>query len=114
MSTPSLRLSPVPHRPYWTASVSREETLAVREKFRKADWRQLNHKPSTTKVVVWVKRLWNRCVIPSDTVVGAHFGRAGQEARNGPSEGELMKTVMSGTSLVGSRETSLKRAFSHF
>jgi hypothetical protein len=25
-----------------------------------------------TKVVVWVKRLWDRYVIPSDTVVGAH------------------------------------------
>jgi hypothetical protein len=26
----------------------------------------------------------------SDTVVGAHFGRAGQGARNGPSEDELI------------------------
>ena len=67
------------HRLYWTASVSREETLAVREIFRKADWRQLTYEPSMTKVVVWAKRLWDRYVIPSDTVVGAHFGRAGQK-----------------------------------
>jgi hypothetical protein len=49
-------------RPHWTVPVSREETLAIREKFRKVDWRPPNHKPKTTKVVSWAKSLWDRYV----------------------------------------------------
>jgi hypothetical protein len=35
----------VSHRQHWTVPVSREETLAVREKFQKIGWRPPTHKP---------------------------------------------------------------------
>jgi hypothetical protein len=62
MDAPPLRPRPVSPRPHWTDPVPREETLAVREKFRKVGWRQPNHKPSTTKIVAWAKSLWDRYV----------------------------------------------------
>jgi hypothetical protein len=43
---------PLQSRPvsqHCTVPVSREEALAVREKFRRASWRAPNHKPKTTK-----------------------------------------------------------------
>ncbi len=42
--------------------MSREETLVIREKFRKVGWRPPTHKPKTTKVVAWAKTLWDRYV----------------------------------------------------
>jgi hypothetical protein len=39
--------------------VSREETLAGREKFRKIGWFAPNHKPKTKKVIATAKRLWD-------------------------------------------------------
>jgi hypothetical protein len=35
---------PHSHRQHWTVPVSREETLAIREKFQKIDWRPPNLK----------------------------------------------------------------------
>jgi hypothetical protein len=52
----------VSSRPHWTILVPREETLALREKFRKDGWHRPNHKPSTTKIVAWTKSLWDRHV----------------------------------------------------
>src|SRR2546423_21969 len=53
---------PVSTRPHWTSSISPEETLKRRDKFRKIDWRPPNHKPSTKKVVAWAKTVWSRYV----------------------------------------------------
>src|SRR4051812_34499331 len=39
MSEISLQSCPVPHRQHWTVPVSREEMLAVGEKFRRVGWR---------------------------------------------------------------------------
>jgi hypothetical protein len=65
MRAPSLRSSAVSQIPHWTVPVSREETLAVREKFRKIGWRKPNNKPNTTKVMAWAKTLWDRYLPPS-------------------------------------------------
>jgi hypothetical protein len=46
--------------------MSREETLAVREKFQKIGWRLPNLKPKTKKVVVWAKNVWDRYLILVD------------------------------------------------
>src|SRR5271156_3323673 len=54
---------PVPLRPHWTEPVSREETLARREKFRKVGWLPPNHKPKTKKIIATAKRLWDKYVI---------------------------------------------------
>jgi hypothetical protein len=43
--------------------VSREETLAVREKFQEIGWRP------PKKVVVWVKNVWERYLILVDLQV---------------------------------------------
>jgi hypothetical protein len=51
MDASPLEPRPVSFRPHWIDPVPREETLAVRENFRKVGWRQTNHKPSTTKIV---------------------------------------------------------------
>ena len=64
MSEIPLQSRPVPHSQHWTVPVSREETLAVREKFRRVDWRAPNHKPKTTKIVAWAKNLWDRYLTP--------------------------------------------------
>jgi len=40
--------------------VSREETLARREKFQKIGWLPPNHKPKTKKVIATAKRLWDK------------------------------------------------------
>src|SRR5277367_1753675 len=56
---------PVP-RQHWAVPVRREETLAVRDQFRKVGWRPPNHKPKTTKLVASAKSLWDRYVVPSD------------------------------------------------
>jgi hypothetical protein len=50
-------------RPHWTEPVSREETLARREKFQKIGWLPPNHKPKTKKVIATAKRLWDKYVI---------------------------------------------------
>jgi hypothetical protein len=50
---------------HWTVPVAREETLAVREKFRKMGWRPPIHKPSTSKVVARAKSLWDRYMTTS-------------------------------------------------
>jgi hypothetical protein len=63
MNVPSLQPRPVPPRPHWTDPVSREETLARREKFRKIGWLPPNHKPKTKKVIATAKKLWDRYVI---------------------------------------------------
>ena len=49
MNVPPLQPGPVPSRPHWTEPVSREETLARREKFQKIGWLPPNHKPKTKK-----------------------------------------------------------------
>jgi hypothetical protein len=69
MSEIPLQSRPVPHRQRWTVPVSREETLAVQEKFRRVDWRAPNHKPKTTKIVAWAKNLWDRYLTPVDLQV---------------------------------------------
>jgi hypothetical protein len=43
--------------------VSREETLARREKFQKIGWLPPNHKPKTKNVIATAKRLWDKYVI---------------------------------------------------
>jgi hypothetical protein len=58
-----LQTCPVPPRPHWTEPVSREETLARREKFRKIGWLPPNFKPKTKKAIATAKRLWDRYVI---------------------------------------------------
>ena len=50
MSEIPLQSRPVPHRQHWTVPVSREETLAVREKFRRVSWRAPNHKPKNNQL----------------------------------------------------------------
>jgi hypothetical protein len=62
MNLPPLLPCPVP-RLRWTESVSREETLAGREKFHKVGWFAPNHKPKTKKVIATAKRLWDKYVI---------------------------------------------------
>jgi hypothetical protein len=62
MNVPPLRPLPVPSRPHWTEPVSREETLARREKFQKIGWLPPNHKPKTKKVIATAKRLWDKYV----------------------------------------------------
>jgi hypothetical protein len=69
MSEIPLQSRPVSHRQHWTVPVSWEETLAVREKFRRVGWRALNHKPKTTKIVAWAKNLWVRYLTPGDLQV---------------------------------------------
>jgi hypothetical protein len=49
--------------------VSREETLAIREKFQKISWRPPNLKPKTKKVVIWAKNVWGRYLILVDLQV---------------------------------------------
>jgi hypothetical protein len=66
MSVISSQSRTVSHRQHWTVPVSREETLAVREKFQKIGWRPPNHKPKTKKVVVWAKNVWDRYLILVD------------------------------------------------
>ena len=63
MNVPPLQPRPVPPRPHWTEPVSREETLARREKFQKIGWLPPNHKPKTKKVIATAKRLWDKYVI---------------------------------------------------
>jgi hypothetical protein len=63
MNVPPLRFRPVPPRPHWTEPVSREETLARREKFQKIGWLPPNHKPKTKKGIATAKRLWDKYVI---------------------------------------------------
>jgi len=63
MNVPPLRPGLIPPRPHWTEPVSREETLARREKFQKIGWLPPNHKPKTKKVIATAKRLWDRYVI---------------------------------------------------
>src|SRR5271155_3345215 len=63
MNLPPLQPRPVPPRPYRTEPVSREETLARREKFQKIGWFAPNHKPKTKKVITTAKRLWDKHVI---------------------------------------------------
>ena len=43
--------------------MSREETLARREKFQKIGWLPPNHKPKTKKGIATAKRLWDKYVI---------------------------------------------------
>jgi hypothetical protein len=56
---------PVP-REHRSVPVRREETLAVRDQFRRVGWRPPNHKPKTTKLVTSAKSLWDRYVVPGD------------------------------------------------
>ena len=63
MNLTPLQPCPVPSRPHWTEPVSREETLARREKFQKIGWFAPNHKPKTKKVIATAKRLWDKYVI---------------------------------------------------
>ena len=60
MNTPPLQPRSVPPRPHWTEPVSREETLARREKI---GWLPPNHKPKTKKGITTVKRLCDKYVI---------------------------------------------------
>ncbi|KAL8736770.1 MAG: hypothetical protein Q9166_000136 [cf. Caloplaca sp. 2 TL-2023] len=57
MEAPSLQLTANPPRSYWTLPVSREETLALREKFRKVGWRKPNHISKTTKIIARAKKI---------------------------------------------------------
>ena len=52
--------------------MSREETLAVREKFQKIGWRPPNLKPKTKKIVIWAKNVWDRYLILVDLVVSGY------------------------------------------
>jgi hypothetical protein len=61
-----LQPSPDVSRSHWTVPVTREETLTIREKFRKVGWRKPNYKPNTTKVIEGAKNLWNRYVARGD------------------------------------------------
>ena len=63
MNVPPLQPRLVPPHPHWTESVSREETLARREKFRKIGWLPPNFKPKTKKAIATAKRLWDKYVI---------------------------------------------------
>jgi hypothetical protein len=63
MNVPPLQPRPVPPRPHWTEPVSREETLARREKFRKIGWLPPNLKPKTKEAIATAKRLWDKYVI---------------------------------------------------
>src|SRR5271163_1825447 len=63
MNAPPLQPRPVPPHPHWTEPVSREETLARREKFQKIGWLPPNHKPKTKKGIATVRRLWDKYVI---------------------------------------------------
>ena len=54
-ANPGLKVMNVVLLQHWTISVSREETLAVREKFRKVCWSRPNHKPKMTQIVAWAK-----------------------------------------------------------
>jgi hypothetical protein len=51
MDASPLEPTPVSSRSHWTDPAPREETLTIREKFRKIGWRQPNNKASTTKSV---------------------------------------------------------------
>jgi hypothetical protein len=62
MNAPPPQTLHVPPHPHWTDPVSREETLARREKFRKVGWRPPNHKPKTKRVIASAKRVWDRYV----------------------------------------------------
>jgi hypothetical protein len=57
MNLPPLQPCPAPSRPH-TEPVSREETLARREKFQKIGWFAPNHKPKTKEVIATAKMLW--------------------------------------------------------
>ena len=70
MEAPSLQFIANPPRSYWTLPVSREETLAIREKFRKVGWRKPNHKPKTTKVIARAKKIWDRYMALGDLFTG--------------------------------------------
>jgi hypothetical protein len=63
MNVPPLHPRPVPPHPHWTESISREETLVRREKFRKIGWLPPNLKPKTKKAIATAKRLWDKHVI---------------------------------------------------
>ena len=76
MSVITSQPRPVPYRQHWTVPVSREETLAIREKFQRAGWRAPNHKPKTTKIVAWAKGLWDRYPTPGDHQVRVTDKRA--------------------------------------
>src|SRR2546421_1905726 len=62
MNAPALPSLPVSAPPHWTDPVSREETLARRDKFRNVGWRPPIHKPKTKKVVTYAKNVWERYV----------------------------------------------------
>ena len=62
MNAPALQPLPVSAPSHWTDPVSREETVARRDKFRKVGWRPPNHKPKTKKVVTYAKNVWERYV----------------------------------------------------
>ena len=62
MNAPPLHTLHVSPRPHWTDPVSREETLARREKFQKVGWRPPNHKPKTKRAIAYAKRVWDRYV----------------------------------------------------
>jgi hypothetical protein len=68
MDRPSSTSRPtsVSSRPHWTVPVSREETLARREQFRKVGWRPPNYKRKTTKNIAWAKSTWDRYVTHDD------------------------------------------------
>jgi len=59
MNVPPLQPRPVPPRPHWTEPVSREETLARREKFRKIGWLPPNGNILTFYLyLISMKLLW--------------------------------------------------------
>src|SRR5436305_10435025 len=63
MNVLPLQPRPIPPRPHWTEPMSREETLARREKFQKIGWLPPNHKPKTKKIITTAKRLCDKYVI---------------------------------------------------
>ena len=72
MSVISSQSRTVSHRQHWTVPVSREDTLAVREKFQKIGWRPPILKPKTKKIVIWAKNVWDRYLILVDLVVSGY------------------------------------------
>ena len=59
MNAPPFQTFHVPPRPHCTEHVSREETLARREKFQEDGWRPPNHKPKTKRAIACAKRVCN-------------------------------------------------------
>jgi hypothetical protein len=73
MTALSPQSQPVSSTQHWTVPVAREQTLVIREKFRRVGWRPPNHKPSTKIVVARAKSLWDKYVTADDLYVVSRY-----------------------------------------